>query len=116
MALSRTRERGTREYECGVGREYNRCLNSRLQSSTVIRHSEVLHRAAEAGSAASFDPAASLAAGVTAAAAAAVAADKRSSQVAASTAAAAGTATADAARGKGVYMLLKHNTTLHPLG
>lgn len=91
------------------------CLVSLLQSSTVIRHSEVLHRAAEAGSAASFDPTASLAADATAAAAA-VAANKPSPHMAASIAAAVGTAAADAARGSGVYMLLKHNTALHPMG
>lgn len=74
------------------------------QSSTVIRHSEVLHRAAEAGSAASFDPrAASPATG-----AAAV--------PAASTSTIVGSAAGDAAQATGVYMLLKHNTALHPLG
>ena len=63
------------------------------QASQIIRHSEVLHRAAGASSAGSFVP-----------------------RPAAATGATTGGAGGAAAAPQGSYVLLKHDTGLHPMG
>lgn len=85
----------------------------RTQSSKVIRHSEVLHRAAEVGSAASFVPCAAAPIALSGT----TSADSEGSLwISSGPRQSAQPAPTEAAVAKSVYIMLKHNTGLHPLG